>query len=319
VSRLIIALLVASGCSSERAPRQRRPRPAAEEQPAERARAIAIHVGTEGCAVLEDGRVACWVLADPAPVAELMPDIAGAVQVAHGCARNARGGLTCWRGRVPDDLPPLAHLDQSCALTEDGHVLCWGAGLQLQLDWGSTGEREAEEPEVPLLARTVIGVEEVVDLSCHPLGVQCLAVARDRRVWSWGLRDGHETPPEPLRDLEGAWVAVGMTDACVRGEENIACSGLGTRDERVVIDLPDTQGIAAGRRTCAITEDGGVACWGLRDDGYDATPRPIEGLTGVEEIDLGAGYGCARLEDGSVWCWDEESPDRRARVAMPSR
>lgn len=78
---------------------------------------------------------------------------------------------------------------------------------------------------------------------------------------------------------------------------------------------PNVRGIAAEpRRVCAITEDGGVMCWGNNNFGEtgdvatlgDQTPAParVRGLTArVRELALGNGFTCAILETGDVMCW----------------
>lgn len=301
--RASTALVICLACSTEPAPRPA-PEPPPEPSPV---RAIAIDVGAEGCAVLEGGRVACWPL-DGAPIASLVPDIAGAVEVAHGCARTERGALSCWRESTPVGLPAIARLDLGCAVGEDASVWCWGGALRLRWD-----EPSADDD---VRARAVLGVD-AVDVSCSLLR-QCIAAARDGRAWSFSTLSGDDGPYETLPVvLEGLprtlSVATGTTEACMRHERAITCSGLGTRGERVEIALA-ARDLAVGTLACAITEARGVACWGLGEGGYDATPRTIEGLSDVVEIAAGGAHACARREDGSVWCWDQRTPDRRQRV-----
>ncbi|MFK8003595.1 MAG: RCC1 domain-containing protein [Polyangiales bacterium] len=59
---------------------------------------------------------------------------------------------------------------------------------------------------------------------------------------------------------------------------------------------------------CGLGEDGGVRCWGYSRQGQcgvderGSTTRPIAGLSGVDEIDAGYSYACART-GGDVSCW----------------
>ncbi|HVZ73510.1 MAG TPA: hypothetical protein VHJ20_14125 [Polyangia bacterium] len=74
----------------------------------------------------------------------------------------------------------------------------------------------------------------------------------------------------------------------------------------------------AGARFCAVTDDGGLACWGYgaddvlgRGDDSDATfARPVltragAPLAGVVEAQLGEHAACARTNDGTVSCWGD--------------
>ncbi len=70
-------------------------------------------------------------------------------------------------------------------------------------------------------------------------------------------------------------------------------------------------------RFCAVLEDKSVHCWGSNVNnvlGYEtdgagtpmsSSPHPIPSLTGVTNMSLGGDNGCARVEDGSVYCWGD--------------
>ncbi|MEM9864295.1 MAG: hypothetical protein AAF938_22030 [Myxococcota bacterium] len=65
--------------------------------------------------------------------------------------------------------------------------------------------------------------------------------------------------------------------------------------------------------SCAATDDGGVLCWGLHEDGEVdgrvgsapefVTPQRVAGVAGATHVGVGPGFSCARTRDGSVWCW----------------
>src|SRR5439155_23026602 len=67
-----------------------------------------------------------------------------------------------------------------------------------------------------------------------------------------------------------------------------------------------------GEHSCALSEPGGVACWGWNKTGQlgDGTtvdresPTPIEGLaSGVRAIAGGGRHTCALMEAGGARCW----------------
>lgn len=66
------------------------------------------------------------------------------------------------------------------------------------------------------------------------------------------------------------------------------------------------------KHTCALTESGGMKCWGRNWHGelgdgstaYRVTPVDVQGLTsGVKGIAVGGFHTCALLNDGSMKCW----------------
>jgi len=77
--------------------------------------------------------------------------------------------------------------------------------------------------------------------------------------------------------------------------------------------------ITAGEyHTCALLSDGRVQCWGLNGAGqlgnginqeYLGRNKPVDvaGLpTAATQILAGANHTCARLMDGSLWCWGND-------------
>ena len=78
--------------------------------------------------------------------------------------------------------------------------------------------------------------------------------------------------------------------------------------------------ISAGTgHTCAVTDSGAVKCWGYNDKGqlgdgtygngyYREVPVDVEGIfTGAVEVAAGEHHTCARLENGMVKCWGENT------------
>lgn len=85
--------------------------------------------------------------------------------------------------------------------------------------------------------------------------------------------------------------------------------------EAAVAAVADKQRLVAlgTQHSCAITDSGGVECWGNNDQGQlgnatfatSTTPQPVAGLAGVRQVVGGAQHTCALLHGGSVSCWGQ--------------
>jgi alpha-tubulin suppressor-like RCC1 family protein len=100
-------------------------------------------------------------------------------------------------------------------------------------------------------------------------------------------------------------------------------------------------GVHAGRSTiavggsfaCVVSKDRAVYCWGRNDVGQlgrdpsttpscgafpcSPTPTKVEGLPRIARIALGDAFACALDEDGSVWCWGDNSKGQLEQVTEP--
>jgi alpha-tubulin suppressor-like RCC1 family protein len=65
---------------------------------------------------------------------------------------------------------------------------------------------------------------------------------------------------------------------------------------------------------CVLLDDGHIACWGANDGarlGQDPevfsipTPSGIPGLSEVRQVEVAQANSCARVPDGSIYCWGE--------------
>lgn len=274
---------------------------------------------THTCALLAGG-ARCWgvnyyaQLGNGSRYREVLPvtvaDLPAAVQAivagdGHTClltasSKGASGGVYCWgrneRGQLGDggsvshyQPAPVIGLgsmvraiaagwDHMCALDAAGGVLCWGDNWLGQLGDG-TAQSYRNEPAA------VIGLDSGVQAITAGRGHTCALTAAGG-VQCWGdnkggqLGNGTQTDsPQP--------VAVAGLDMGVRA----VAAGLGL--------------------TCALTDGGGVKCWGAGRVGdgtpdLRSTPVDVVGLgSGVQAITAGDWHVCALLESGGVQCWGD--------------
>jgi alpha-tubulin suppressor-like RCC1 family protein len=282
---------------------------------------------SHACAVVKGGGVWCWgtndkgELGDGTTTGRVAPAVvAGAdrvLQVVAGEATEGGGGF-------------------SCALRDDGSVLCWGSG-----DGGVL--RATSSTPTP-----ISGVDHAVRLAAGR-GHVC-AVRADGHVVCWG-RDDHGQSGAPRAPRIGPTVvagvdhavdiAAGPTHTCVRLRDATAsCWGdnagqqLGEGPEQTAAPMAlkgasDVAELALGRNhSCLRTGDGRVLCVGGSDRGpfgYSSEcARPhrrlipgtsgvmlvscaalteVRELRGAVELRHGSEHACARFADGTARCW----------------
>ena len=184
----------------------------------------------------------------------------------------------------------------ACALLASGALVCWG---------------EYRAPRVAIAS----GVAQVVTGDYH-------TCAR--------FTDGHV-------ECRG-FNAFGQLGRGVAG----AVDG-GTEEDRTFlpvmasagVQLTGVQELATGRlHTCARLTDGTVRCWGMdayselgaghvgtmRCEGYICSPTPltVTGLRDVTALASGYRHTCARLTDGSIWCWGDNTNEQLCAAAAGS-
>jgi len=238
-------------------------------------------------------------------VAAAAPTGAGSVAAGNQftCVVTASGGVQCWgqngngqlgdgtylsRG-TPADVSGLtsgvvavvAGNYHACALTSGGGVKCWGQNGSGQLGDGTITQRTAPV-DVTGLTSGVVAVAGGYSHTC--------AVTSGGGVKCWGynyygqLGDGTTTQRSTPVDVSGL-----------------------------------TSGVVAlttgSSHTCAVTNGGGVQCWGYNGSGQlgDGTitqrtaPVDVSGLTsGVVAVAAGYSHTCA-VTSGGVKCWGQNS------------
>jgi len=269
----------------------------------------------------------------------------------HTCALTNNGGVKCWGGNwcgqlgdgtkdqrtTPVDVIGLtsdviaitAGYLHTCALTEGGGVKCWGLNYYGQLGNGTTTGTNTPV-DVDGLSNNVMAITAGDFHTC--------AITTGGGVMCWGnnvsgqLGDGtldqRSTPVDVFELASGVTaITAGSSHTCALitsglmkcwGDNSWGQLGDGTTDQRStpvdVIGLSSvvTAITAGGEHTCALTEGGGMKCWGhnnqgqLGDGTWDqrSTPADVVGLTsGVTAI----AETCALVGSGRVKCWGSDS------------
>ena len=188
----------------------------------------------------------------------------------------------------------------------------------------------------PLVAPTTAAAPSIADVAGGDY--RTCAVTTSHGVKCWGknwmgaLGDGTRTARLTPVDVVGlgrgvATIAVGEYHSCaLTNEGGVKCwgwnnwgqLGIGTTKESLVpVDVPGLSSgviaIAAGSmHTCAVTNAGGVSCWGgnyrgqlgVKSPRESARPMDVPGLaSGVTAIVAGGMHTCALTSSGGVKCW----------------
>jgi uncharacterized repeat protein (TIGR02543 family) len=269
----------------------------------------------------------------------------------HTCVLTSGGGVKCWgwnlhgqlgddtysNRRTPVDVIGLssgvaaiaAGYDHTCALTSGGGVRCWGGNAGGQLGDGTNSDR--------LTPVDVTGLGSGVAAIAAGYSHMC-ALTSGGGVKCWGDNDfgqlGDGTISVRLAPVYVTGLISGVTAIAAGGDHTCALTtsggvkcwgqnnygqvGDGTTNDRhtPVFVTGLGNGVAAivaeTSHTCALTNGGGIKCWGNNDVGQVGdgtttnryTPMNVTGLvSGVTGITAGWSHTCALMTGGGVKCW----------------
>lgn len=247
----------------------------------------------------------------PGPVGTLTASSIVSLGQTNGCAITS-GAISCWGensyqqlgqpldGGFGSSTPVAVTLAagkkavqsasgyaHTCVVLDDGTVTCWGYDFYGQC--GTTPNAQYTQP-TPVVVAGLSGIAEVAAGSYHTCArstagaVQCWGYNYEGALGN-GSWDGGYQDPTPVTALLPA-------------------------------GRKATEIVAGTYSTCALLDDGTVACWGFNTYGQTgivpdgglgiaATPVIVAGVEGAQQIAMGAGseHVCARLSTGGVRCW----------------
>jgi alpha-tubulin suppressor-like RCC1 family protein len=261
----------------------------------------------------------------PASVGEV--DVGAAVVeirtgAAHTCARLENGDVRCWgrnnRGELgyghnenigDDETPAVAGVvdiggpatalmlggAHSCALREDGQVVCWGSGNRGQTGLAHTNHISDDPGETPASQ----GVLNLGGPALHLAsgGAHACALLESGSVRCWGYNAEGELGYGRVDDIGDDEHPSSVGPVQIGGTVEQLSSGY--------------------IHTCAIIDDGALRCWGFGSDGAlgygntdhvgdDETPAEAGDVAvGGRVVDVATGitHTCALLDTGVVRCW----------------
>ncbi len=266
----------------------------------------------------------------------------------HSCALDRLGYLLCWGsgfngqlgygefgetaniGETTDRLPsligpvgtpngetaPLRYVisaalgtDHTCALLNDGGVLCWGSHTEGQLGYGDLGDAnvDVERPKLaaPQAMPVNIGGKAV---SISSLGKHTCVLLDNGKVRCWG-ESGDGALGYPVSEPPGG----GMVDPRLIIGDDETPADVGDVDVGGLV----AQLSVGSQHTCVVLDDGSARCWGNGDSGrlgygnvdsvgdqeVPAAAGPLNMGGTVKQIAAGGSHTCALMESGAVRCW----------------
>ncbi len=284
--------------------------------------------GSHACVIVQTGAVQCWgynisgQLGKSSPVDSAVPLEVAGIQSAsdisaglnHTCALVSGGPVKCWgnnkygqlggtfpqpgglveAGGLPGSVRSIsAGGSHTCALTQSGGLTCWGNNK-----YGQLGENIAPISPTPTRTETQESTPSTRTPGVTP--------PISGRVSVLAAGKSHTCAVTDAGDLR-CW-----------GKNEHGELGNGTwKDSGVPVEVSGlnrgVKAVAAGwGHTCALTDGGGVKCWGYNKNGElgdgsntdSNTPVDVRGLeSGVTALEAADDHTCALLSNGTVKCW----------------
>ncbi|WP_413577125.1 Ig-like domain-containing protein [Bdellovibrio sp. HCB290] len=292
-----------------------------------------ISVGANtACAIVDNGTVNCWG-----------SNSNNSANITFGWLLGNGNNLLTATNLIPTPISDsstyskIANGENTCGVTTNGRVKCWGEVDYLGLGDDSGISRWApSEADVGQKYKTVsmggfgCGITTSDQLKCWGKNVDDSGV-----YWSIG-DDSKLYRPSPVmldRGQEYSKVSVGRNHACaITTDQTLKCWGMNTSGQigsgtsgltwdKVTPYIVDGSNryidVTAGNyHTCAITINNDLKCWGNSGFGQVgvgytttavATPTVISSGTKYISVKAGASHTCALTQGNDMYCWGYNS------------
>ena len=179
---------------------------------------------------------------------------------------------------APTFLQVAAGENHSCALQNDGRVVCWGANDDGQLD----------VPEGTRFEQITAGY-----------GSSC-GIRTDGGIACWG-RNNHQQLDAP----DGQFTAIdaGWDHVCALSGASATCWGWNANERAAPPTGVEFTAIGAGaEHSCGLALNGDLKCWGSNDDGRADSHSGL-----FRKLAVGIAHTCALRTDGTASCQGENS------------
>jgi alpha-tubulin suppressor-like RCC1 family protein len=200
---------------------------------------------------------------------------------------------------------PIAQIDPSCILLEDGNLDCWGLAIP-------SGYRETQ-PQLWLNApmRTMQVPNRISQISntCYILIDSTVSCANDKTLVPIGI--------SAISISKGNQYYNPFGNACaVTNTNNVVCwhgdGTTGTFTTPQPVGISNAKQVVVGKDNsgCALLLSGEVQCWGwLGSSTGSSTPTTMVIEPGhlVTSISGAWSTACAITDDKNLWCWGDDS------------
>ena len=237
---------------------------------------IASTGGSHTCAILDDGSLKCW---GSNTDGQLGIGTAGWSEY-----KTTPQTVNLGTGITPEFLD-LAN-DNTCAITDDNVIKCWGRNYNGMLGLGTSYSSAVSVPANVSVDSDSYPVS--ITSSSNYYGIKCVTL-EDRTIQCWGY---------DYQDILG-WAAPSRI--------------YNSREIGIYVNRTVTEIAAGSHHNCIIDNMGELKCWGRGTSGQLGIGNSIN-IDTPAKVDLGAGrtatyvsakgmVSCAILDNGSLKCW----------------
>ena len=221
------------------------------------------------------------------------------------CGLTHDGSVQCWGSAIYSSTATKysvidEHGGRTCGLRHDGAIFCWvGHGaFQLQnppIEWGAELRQDGRYQQITVSRDVVCTLDRERHAQCWPITL---------RSWeSWKHYDEASQAVRSQLPLDDHFVAIdaGAGHVCgIREDSTVICWGGNDAGQLDVPAHTSLVHIAAGTaHTCALDVEGRAVCWGDNHFGQSSPPSDNR----FSQLTAGELHTCGLQPDGAVLCW----------------